>query len=339
MQKVIYSEKGSKFWLWVAKFGCDKFSQGFLLFFGLTLLLCLPLILFSSANPVSKPNPIQQASIDVSFNNYLPIFSQHEVHKVDVIPATQYNAIVSHHSLLRDSNRADVRKITFFTSSDSVWTIAPPAMNGLVEALEDGRGIVSVTLSFNRHYPSDRRTAKGWYSFNLDHEHCLELAKLFSGDLEEVIIPLLPRAALIPLAESPIFSDQREDTLIQRRERDGQTYWLIKDADSREPFYMYTYSLESTAALGAYASGGLIGLYLSIVIGVGRFVRLSFSDSKSQNFVSALPNVDKLLEICEDLFLARSISDLVLEESIYKEIIQIYRDPDTLIELTTPPVK
>ncbi|KAL0225945.1 hypothetical protein P9112_013269 [Eukaryota sp. TZLM1-RC] len=317
----------------------DKFSQGFLLFFGLTLLLCLPLILFSSANPVSKPNPIQQASIDVSFNNYLPIFSQHEVHKVDVIPATQYNAIVSHHSLLRDSNRADVRKITFFTSSDSVWTIAPPAMNGLVEALEDGRGIVSVTLSFNRHYPSDRRTAKGWYSFNLDHEHCLELAKLFSGDLEEVTIPLLPRAALIPLAESPIFSDQREDTLIQRRERDGQTYWLIKDADSREPFYMYTYSLESTAALGAYASGGLIGLYLSIVIGVGRFVRLSFSDSKSQIFVSALPNVDKLLEICEDLFLARSISDLFLEESIYKEIIQIYRDPDTLIELTTPPVK
>ncbi|KAL0225922.1 hypothetical protein P9112_013246 [Eukaryota sp. TZLM1-RC] len=317
----------------------DKFSQGFLLFFGLTLLLCLPLILFSSANPVSKPNPIQQASIDVSFNNYLPIFSQHEVHKVDVIPATQYNAIVSQHSLLRDSNRADVRKITFFTSSDSVWTIAPAAMNGLVEALEDGRGIVSVTLSFNRHYPSDRRTAKGWYSFNLDHEHCLELAKLFCGDLEEVIIPLLPRAALIPLAESPIFSDQREDTLIQRRERDGQTYWLIKDADSREPFYMYTYSLESTAALGAYASGGLIGLYLSIVIGVGRFVRLSFSDSKSQIFVSALPNVDKLLEICEDLFLARSISDLFLEESIYKEIIQIYRDPDTLIELTTPPVK
>ncbi|KAL0231854.1 hypothetical protein GEMRC1_011258 [Eukaryota sp. GEM-RC1] len=311
----------------------DKLLQGFLLFFGLILILVIPLILFSSANPVSKANPVTQGSIDVSINNYLPIFSLHELQSVATVSSSVYNELRRNFSIFDDADNEDIRKLTFFTSSDSIWTITPPALNGLVDSLESGKGVVTISLIFHRAYPSESRSSHGSFSYKLNWNECQTLAALFKGNVTVVEFELLPRAVLVPTSESPIFSNIREKVLLSRKESGG-IFWLIKETDSGEPFSIYTYSQEITAGLGAYASGGLIGLYVSIIIGVGRFLRLSFSDSKAQIFVSALPAPDRLIFICQDLFLARSHRDLVLEESIYKELIQIYRDPELLIQLT-----
>ena len=41
-----------------------------------------------------------------------------------------------------------------------------------------------------------------------------------------------------------------------------------------------------------------------------------------------------LLTWCEDIFLARQMQELVLEEELYKELISVFRSQERLIEVT-----
>jgi len=40
------------------------------------------------------------------------------------------------------------------------------------------------------------------------------------------------------------------------------------------------------------------------------------------------------MQMCDDIFTARKYGDLVLEECLYRELIEIYRDPEQLIQIT-----
>lgn len=45
-------------------------------------------------------------------------------------------------------------------------------------------------------------------------------------------------------------------------------------------------------------------------------------------------DVDELLSMVEDTLLARQLKDLVLEERIFCELIELFRSPERLIEIT-----
>lgn len=46
--------------------------------------------------------------------------------------------------------------------------------------------------------------------------------------------------------------------------------------------------------------------------------------------------VEELRTFCKDIFLARQDKDLELEESLYRELIELYRSPERLILRTLP---
>jgi hypothetical protein len=45
-------------------------------------------------------------------------------------------------------------------------------------------------------------------------------------------------------------------------------------------------------------------------------------------------NVDDLQQLCEAIFVARSVGDLLREETMFRVLIRIYRSPEMLIKLT-----
>lgn len=47
-----------------------------------------------------------------------------------------------------------------------------------------------------------------------------------------------------------------------------------------------------------------------------------------------LPNVEFIISLCEDLFIARQFGNLLLEEELYWELIELYRDPQLVLEVT-----
>lgn len=78
----------------------------------------------------------------------------------------------------------------------------------------------------------------------------------------------------------------------------------------------------------------IIGLYVSLVLVVGRFVRLFFSGLSTQVMFQELPNVDKVLKLCLDVYMVREVRELSLEEELFAKLLFIYRSPATLIKWT-----
>lgn len=88
-----------------------------------------------------------------------------------------------------------------------------------------------------------------------------------------------------------------------------------------------------------YLQGGVITMYISLVIVVGRLLRGVFTSSPSDIMVSEIPNPDYMLKICLDIYLVREAKDFFLEQDLFAKLIFLFRSPATLIQWTRYKVK
>jgi len=79
---------------------------------------------------------------------------------------------------------------------------------------------------------------------------------------------------------------------------------------------------------------GITGLYITFVLSAGRFLRLAISNMRMRIPYDDLPNTSRLIALCQDIYIARAEGELALEEELYWAIINIYRRPSVLFELT-----
>ena len=73
------------------------------------------------------------------------------------------------------------------------------------------------------------------------------------------------------------------------------------------------------------------------MLALGRFLRQSVTGLSHTIIFTELPECDKLIAVCEDLYLARKAGQLGLEELMYHELIDLYRSPERLKEETALP--
>lgn len=105
--------------------------------------------------------------------------------------------------------------------------------------------------------------------------------------------------------------------------------------DSSERLVLVTFSAEAPKGLlRSLASVGLIGLYVGVVLAVARFLRLSVTDLAFRIIYEDMPACEELISYCEDIYMARQDGDLVLEEELFRELVEIYRSPETIIGRT-----
>lgn len=77
-----------------------------------------------------------------------------------------------------------------------------------------------------------------------------------------------------------------------------------------------------------------MGLYVSVVLVIGKFVRGFFSEISYSIMFEELPCVDRILKLCMDIFLVRETGELEQEEELYSKLIFLYRSPETMIKWT-----
>ena len=82
------------------------------------------------------------------------------------------------------------------------------------------------------------------------------------------------------------------------------------------------------------SKGGLIGVYLSFVLVLGRFLKLSYTNQRTKILFDELPSTESLRCILEDIDAARAERELAVEEELYWGLIRIYRTPAILYELS-----
>ncbi|KAG8131674.1 hypothetical protein E2320_009584 [Naja naja] len=90
----------------------------------------------------------------------------------------------------------------------------------------------------------------------------------------------------------------------------------------------------SPSGLGFVTAYGIAGLYMSFVLVIGKFIRQYFNGLSRSIMFEELPNVDRILKLCTEIFLAREAGELELEEQLFAKLIFLYRSPETMIKWT-----
>ncbi|KAK9863698.1 hypothetical protein WJX84_001768 [Apatococcus fuscideae] len=84
----------------------------------------------------------------------------------------------------------------------------------------------------------------------------------------------------------------------------------------------------------ALSSFGITGLYITFVFTIGRFLRLGIQDARTRILYEDLPTTKRLAILCQDIYIARAEGQLLLEEELYWALINIFRSPAVLFDLT-----
>ncbi|XP_015247000.1 PREDICTED: piezo-type mechanosensitive ion channel component 2 [Cyprinodon variegatus] len=247
-------------------------------------------------------------------------------------------------------------------SSNSLWTISPPSRQNLIDMLGANDKAFQITVAWsvqrNLSLGAKAETASGKNVLTLGNDTRHELITLLNGtegNLKVTIPKLIPRYIRAPSDSDATPVEQLGDdnmfdvSLSLKRAQESsdqiQEWWIVDElkpgpimieGEKQEAgLHIYVFSDQvSPPSLGFLAGYGIMGLYASVVLVIGKFVREFFSGISHTIMFEELPNVDRILKLCTDIFLVRETGELDLEEDMYAKLIFLYRSPETMIKWT-----
>ncbi|XP_075992565.1 piezo type mechanosensitive ion channel component isoform X2 [Anticarsia gemmatalis] len=172
-----------------------------------------------------------------------------------------------------------------------------------------------------------------------------KFVKVFNKGTSKPAYQLMPQ---VPDNESEDARLYRDVQL--RLEADGDNmYWRVRESCSqRDPLLsvplnncnmlvMYTFNDKLFPETLNFISGsGIIGLYTTFVFLASRVLRGFFSGIYTKIMFDDLPNVDRVLQLCLDIYLVREALELALEEDLFAKLVFLYRSPETMIKWSRP---
>uniref|UniRef100_A0A8C1RLV0 Piezo-type mechanosensitive ion channel component 1 n=1 Tax=Cyprinus carpio TaxID=7962 RepID=A0A8C1RLV0_CYPCA len=346
-----------------------KYGMGGIIILFLICIIWFPLLFISLVKSVvGVVNHPVDVTVTVKLGGYEPLFTM-SVQQQSIQPFTEqdYNHLYN----LFGKNAVAMQFITMYSyedivtaniegSSGSVWRISPPSRQELIKELLGSTGDMTLRLDWN----FQRDLGKGGtvehtfdrHSISLSPKNPVrvDLASLLLGTRKDPVhVPhMFPNYIRAPTGAeakpvSQLYVGDEEGyqsvTLSLMREASvnttgAQEWWDISIADCKGscdvlPMVIFNDKV-SPPSLGFLAGYGIMGLYVSVVLVIGKFVRGFFSEISYSIMFEELPCVDRILKICMDIFLVRETGELELEEELYSKLIFLYRSPETMIKWT-----
>ncbi|XP_051948231.1 piezo-type mechanosensitive ion channel component 1-like isoform X1 [Xyrauchen texanus] len=344
-----------------------KYGMGGLIIFFLICIIWFPLLFISLVKSVvGVVNHPIDVTVTVKLGGYEPLFTM-SVQQQSIQPFTEhdYNLLSSQFEknavamqFITLYSYEDIAKANIEGSSGSVWRISPPSRQELIKEL---LGSSDMTLRLDWNFQRD--LGKGGTVEHTYDKHAInlapgdpvraDLASLLMGSRKDpVLVPqMFPNYIRAPNGAEAKPVNQLYDggeegyqdvtvSLMRVGSLNGtgaQEWWDISIANCREcdvlPMIIFSDKV-SPPSLGFLAGYGIMGLYLSVVLVIGKFVRGFFSEISHSIMFEELPCVDRILKLCMDIFLVRETGELELEEELYSKLIFLYRSPETMIKWT-----
>ncbi|XP_026863143.2 piezo-type mechanosensitive ion channel component 1 isoform X2 [Electrophorus electricus] len=349
-----------------------KYGMGGLIIFFLICIIWFPLLFISLVRSVvGVVNHPVDVTVTVKLGGYEPLFTM-SVQQQSIQPYTQdnYDRLTKEFG----NNAVAMQFITLYSyedivtaniegSSGSVWRISPPSRDELIRELLDSPADMTLRLAWT----FQRDLGKGGtventfdkHSINLEHGNHVraDLASLLqSKRTEPARVPhMFPNYIRAPNGAeakpvSQLYEGDEEGYLdmtlslmrdVSLNSTAAQEWWDISIADCDKssarcdvlPMVIFNDKV-SPPSLGFLAGYGIMGLYVSVVLVIGKFVRGFFSEISHSIMFEELPCVDRILKLCTDIFLVRETGELELEEELYSKLIFLYRSPETMIKWT-----
>uniref|UniRef100_A0A914VZT2 Piezo-type mechanosensitive ion channel component n=1 Tax=Plectus sambesii TaxID=2011161 RepID=A0A914VZT2_9BILA len=86
-------------------------------------------------------------------------------------------------------------------------------------------------------------------------------------------------------------------------------------------------------------SGGMVAMYVAVVLVVGRFVRELVKTEVPYSMIENLPNADNVLRLIHDIYLVREKREYYLESRLFGKLLFLLRSPESLVRWSTYHVK
>uniref|UniRef100_A0AAR2M1I4 Piezo-type mechanosensitive ion channel component n=1 Tax=Pygocentrus nattereri TaxID=42514 RepID=A0AAR2M1I4_PYGNA len=340
-----------------------KYGMGGLIVFFLICIIWFPLLFISLVRSVvGVVNHPVDVTVTVKLGGYEPLFTM-SVQQQSIQPYTQEQYV----SLTKwfGDNAVAMQFITLYSyedivtaniegSSGSVWRISPPSRQELIKEL---LGSADMTLRLAWNFQRD--LSKGGtventfdkHSINLERGNPVraDLALLLEGNRTDLVPHMFPNfirapngAEAKPVSQLYEGNEEGYQNVTLSLKRDGSLeWWDISIAGCNtssvacKVLRMDIFNDKvSPPSLGFLAGYGIMGLYVSVVLVIGKFVRGFFSEISHSIMFEELPCVDRILKLCTDIFLVRETGELELEEELYSKLIFLYRSPETMIKWT-----
>ncbi|XP_041455408.1 piezo-type mechanosensitive ion channel component 1-like isoform X4 [Lytechinus variegatus] len=344
---------------WIIKYGV---GGGMLI--ALIFVLWFPLILISLANTTSIMNPPTSMSVEIGFGGFEPIFKMNaQSEDLNPINTTQWNNLqaefaqdLNARTFLDGYRQEDVVIATISGNSTGTWDISPPSRENLIKSLQ-----TDVNLYIYFKYSFTRITNNAQVTPTIENNLDVILTKEYdefrdnmTQQLEFTNVSSVMKNFIPSYIKVPALSSPEPVTILLEKggyvnaslhlEVGGildlvgtKEWWEVADSSSEESSTIQILTFNERVAselLAPLSSYGIIGLYVSLVLVIGRFLRMYFSGISYQIMFNELPNVDRILKLCLDIYLVRESDEMELEEDLTAKLIFLYRSPETLIKVT-----
>ncbi|KAL4234818.1 hypothetical protein ACF0H5_006459 [Mactra antiquata] len=337
-----------------------KYGVGGLLLFVVIFIIWFPLVIFSFANTVYVPNPPTECTVTVTLAGYQPLFTiSGQQQHISTYTEGQYKTLKSKYDkdpvatgFLSNYEAEDISAIKLDGKSTSIWTISPPSLKQLIHDLNTTSTDVNLEfyVTFSRTPNSQAgETLTQLYRKTLTAaEEKDTLQMLRDSNVTEVLITdVFP--SFIRLASQkamPVTSllgtskDKYSDISISLKSANATeevSWWEIIDREPDSQGYLTFITFNervAPASISAITGYGIIGLYVTFILLIGRMLRLSTTGMASTISFRELPNVDHIIRLCLDIYLVREMREFRLEEDLYAKLIFVYRSAETRIKWT-----
>nr|XP_056710236.1 piezo-type mechanosensitive ion channel component 2 [Euleptes europaea] len=350
-----------------------KYGMGGMIVVLLICIVWFPLLFMSLIKSVAGvTNKPLDVSISITLGGYQPIFTmsaqQSQLKDLEGAQFSKFRRSFTETAALQFIENYGIEDITIAHlegNSNSLWTISPPSRRKMIDELNKTDSpftlVVSWSVQRNLSLGAKAEIASSKQLFLLPNETRTKLAKMMEDtkSVENVILRNVyphyikaPSDSLAkPLKQLMTGGEFTNLTVALVKNKDDNSndnsdefheWWIVNQEDKKIMKGDKQASLElivfsdkvSPPSLGFLAGYGIMGLYASVVLVIGKFVREFFSGISHSIMFEELPNVDRILKLCTDIFLVRETGELELEEDLYAKLIFLYRSPETMIKWT-----
>jgi hypothetical protein len=334
-----------------------KLTCGGLLFLLLVLVVWFPLFFFSSANFSLVPNRVVEVEVRAGFEGWQPLYAYDTTDAPLLSPDARRQARTTYPSL-SSSVLSTAQQIRARVWSDTRWTLTPPSRAALESRLADKEDTLSFYLSLDLARDQAAFAAATFRSrpILLDEKTRHTLAAGFAGngtgatatarvdDCYPAVLrlPCLATStpALVPSSigqRAPCFLAVVTDDQPSRTADPEPDRWLQVSADANHTRGLTILLLPDEAPEGfaaSLATAGLIGVYLTFVLSIGRFLRVYVSGIARDIPFEDMRNPQRLLALIADLATAREAGAFGLERGLYKVLLELYLSQEQLRKFT-----
>ncbi|NXY28987.1 PIEZ2 protein, partial [Pomatorhinus ruficollis] len=318
-----------------------KYGMGGMIIVLLICIVWFPLLFMSLIKSVAGiTNKPLDVSITITLGGYQPIFTMSaQQNQLKSLDPNEFNEFLASYrgntaalQFLEGYAREDITRADLEGNSNSLWTISPPSRKKMIQGLLDFEADFTLVISWTiQRYKNMKYLISHFFSRTLEEVYPYYI-KAPSDSLAKPIKQLLRG-----------MSPDRckwENITVSLVKNTSEEWWVLNQLGKRqktpqESLELFIFSDKvSPPSLGFLAGYGIMGLYASVVLVIGKFVREFFSGISHSIMFEELPNVDRILKLCTDIFLVRETGELELEEDLYAKLIFLYRSPETMIKWT-----